>query len=132
MNKGKLFLIPVTLGKSTNSSVLPDGVMECARLLTHFIAENAKSARAFLKSLPSSIPLQQLHICELNEHTGTEELSGFLTPKHSKPNSTKPLPFATSPTPECMHQIRTDKRSNTNYDKCNTDPRTHQNANLLS
>ena len=80
MNKGKLFLIPVTLGKSTNSSVLPDGVMECARLLTHFIAENAKSARAFLKSLPSSIPLQQLHICELNEHTGTEELSGSLTP----------------------------------------------------
>lgn len=80
MNKGKLFLIPVTLGKSTNSSVLPDGAMECAKQLTHFIAENAKSARAFLKSLPSSTPLQQLHICELNEHTGREELSGFLTP----------------------------------------------------
>ena len=80
MSKGKLLLIPVTLGKSKNSSVLPDGVIDCARQLTYFIAENAKSARAFLKSLPSSIPLQQLHICELNEHTGPEELSGFLTP----------------------------------------------------
>ena len=69
MSKGKLLLIPVTLGKSKNSSVLPDGVIDCARQLTYFIAENAKSARAFLKSLPSSIPLQQLHICELNEHT---------------------------------------------------------------
>lgn len=80
MSKGKLFLIPVPLGKSTNASVLPDGVMECTKLLTHFIAENAKSARAFLKSLPSTIPLQQLSICELNEHTETEELSGLLTP----------------------------------------------------
>ena len=80
MSKGKLYLIPVTLGTSTNSEVLPTGVMECAKQLTHFIAENAKSARAFLKSLPSSIPLQQLHIRELNEHTGTEELSGLLVP----------------------------------------------------
>ena len=78
MNKGKLFLIPVTLGKSTNSSVLPDGVMECAKQLTHFIAENAKSARAFLKSLPSDTPLQQIEIRELNEHTNSNLLPELL------------------------------------------------------
>ncbi len=80
MSAGRLFLIPVTLGRSTVESVLADGVIKCAKQLQHFIAENAKSARAFLKSLPSDIPLQQIHISELNEHTSPNELSGLLAP----------------------------------------------------
>ncbi|MFT3850499.1 MAG: SAM-dependent methyltransferase [Propionivibrio sp.] len=80
MNKGRLFLIPVTLGETATKSVLPDGVIECARQLQYFVAENAKSARAFLKSLPPLIPLQQIHISELNEHTSPEELAVLLSP----------------------------------------------------
>ena len=80
MSAGRLFLIPVTLGKSSTESVLPEEVIARAKRLSRFIAENAKSARAFLKSLPADTPLQQIQICELNEHTSPEELSGLLSP----------------------------------------------------
>lgn len=68
MNKGILYLIPVPLGATPTDAVLPRPVREQAALLQHFIAENAKSARAFLKALPSKTPLQKITITELNEH----------------------------------------------------------------
>ena len=80
MNKGRLFLIPVPLGPSAVDAVLPQPVRDCAKQLTHFVAENAKSARAFLKSLPSDTPLQQIEIHELNEHTSSNALPGLLAP----------------------------------------------------
>ncbi len=80
MNKGRLFLIPVPLGPSAVNGVLPQPVRDCAKQLTHFVAENAKSARAFLKSLPSDTPLQQIEINELNEHTSANALPGLIAP----------------------------------------------------
>ncbi len=80
MTKGRLFLIPVPLGPSPVDSVLPQPVRDCARRLQHFVAENAKSARAFLKSLPSDTPLQQIEIHELNEHTSPNALPDLLAP----------------------------------------------------
>ena len=80
MNKGRLFLIPVPLGQTPVESVLPQPVRDCARQLKHFVAENAKSARAFLKSLPSDTPLQQIEIRELNEHTNSNLLPELLAP----------------------------------------------------
>ena len=80
MTPGKLFLIPVPLGASPAPEVLPASVIGRARVLTHFVAENAKSARAFLKSLPTETPIQQIDIRELNEHTPQEALSDLLAP----------------------------------------------------
>ena len=80
MNKGKLHLIPVTLGQTPVAEVLPAAVIDCAKRLTHFVAENAKSARAFLKALPSDAPLQQIEIAELSEHTPANALPGLLAP----------------------------------------------------
>ncbi|MFZ4536811.1 SAM-dependent methyltransferase [Propionivibrio sp.] len=80
MNKGRLFLIPVPLGLTATDSVLPQPVIDRARHLKHFVAENAKSARAFLKSLPSATPLQQIEISELNEHTSPAALPELLAP----------------------------------------------------
>jgi 16S rRNA (cytidine1402-2'-O)-methyltransferase len=80
MSKGKLYLIPVTLGQTPVDTALPQSVRDRARCLEHFIAENAKSARAFLKSLPSDTPLQQIEIRELSEHTSPSELSELLAP----------------------------------------------------
>jgi 16S rRNA (cytidine1402-2'-O)-methyltransferase len=80
MNKGKLYLIPVPLGQTTIEAVLPQTVRECAKHLNHFVAENAKSARAFLKSLPSDTALQQIEIQELNEHTLPGDLQKLLAP----------------------------------------------------
>lgn len=79
MKPGTLFLIPVPLGP-TNTSVLPQAVCAQAASLRHFVAENAKSARAFLKSLPHTLPLQEIAISELNEHTASAAMPALLDP----------------------------------------------------
>ncbi len=75
-----LYLIPTPLGPSPLTAILPTEVIEQIRPLTHFIAENAKTARAFLKQVKTILPLQQLHIQELNEHTPTVALKELLIP----------------------------------------------------
>lgn len=80
MSNGTLYLIPVPLGQTPPEHVLSAPALAHARTLTHFVAENAKSARAFLKSLPSDTPLQQIEISELSEHTPTAALPDLLAP----------------------------------------------------
>lgn len=80
MNPGRLYLIPVPLGTSPVAEVLPVSVIGHARRLKHFVAENAKSARAFLKSLPTDTPLQLIDIRELNEHTSQDAIPELLAP----------------------------------------------------
>jgi 16S rRNA (cytidine1402-2'-O)-methyltransferase len=80
MNKGRLYLIPVPLGPTAVAAVLPQAVLACARGLGHFVAENAKSARAFLKLLPADLPVQEIWIQELNQHTPASELPALLAP----------------------------------------------------
>ncbi|MES2771469.1 MAG: SAM-dependent methyltransferase [Pseudomonadota bacterium] len=80
MKTGTLYLIPVPLGASSPTAVLPLPVLECAQQLKHFVVENAKSARVFLKTLPSHWPLQDLQLAELNEHTARAQLSDLLAP----------------------------------------------------
>ncbi|MDR1935411.1 MAG: SAM-dependent methyltransferase [Candidatus Accumulibacter sp.] len=80
MNTGTLSLIPVPLGPSPARDVLPEPVIAQTARLRHFVAENAKSARAFLKSLPSESPLRQIDIQELNEHTPPDALPRLLAP----------------------------------------------------
>jgi 16S rRNA (cytidine1402-2'-O)-methyltransferase len=73
--RGSLCLVPNTLdlgSADTGASlqaVLPLGVIRDAARLTHWVAENAKSARAFLKRVdtvvPLAQPLQTLSITEL-------------------------------------------------------------------
>lgn len=71
---GQLILVPNTLdlGSSDGADlrqVLALGVLETAARLTHWVAENAKTTRAFLKRVdalvPLAHPLQALSIVEL-------------------------------------------------------------------
>ncbi|MCM8596802.1 SAM-dependent methyltransferase [Accumulibacter sp.] len=78
--RGHLYLIPVPLGQTPPVSVLPDPVLACTRRLTHFVAENARTARAFIRSVGSTWPLQQILISELNEHTPASEVASLLEP----------------------------------------------------
>lgn len=77
---GTLYLIPVPLASHTPETVLPAPVLEITRSLTHFVAENAKSARAFLKAAGTPHVLQTIRISELNEHTQADQLEGLLQP----------------------------------------------------
>jgi 16S rRNA (cytidine1402-2'-O)-methyltransferase len=80
---GILYLIPSTLGDAcTIEAVLPPRIREVCMGLRHFIVENEKSARAFLKRLSLDIPIQEFNLTLLNEHTNLkkEDLSVLLQP----------------------------------------------------
>ncbi len=77
---GTLYLIPVPLGTSAPETVLPPPVLGIVRSLRHFVAENAKSARAFLKAAAIPVPLQEISITELNEHTRDADAEALLAP----------------------------------------------------
>ncbi|MGH8700076.1 MAG: SAM-dependent methyltransferase [Burkholderiales bacterium] len=68
-SRGTLYLIPVALGGNDAVSVVPPATINVARRLRTFIAENAKSARAFLKAIAHPGPLQELSFHVLDEHT---------------------------------------------------------------
>lgn len=72
--KGKLYLVPAPLdfGCATQSpitDVLPELTLRTAARLQHWVCENAKSTRAYLKRVgehfPLAAPMQQQHLQEL-------------------------------------------------------------------
>lgn len=67
--RGTLYLIPVALGGDNALALLAPDTIDTARGLRTFIAENAKSARGFLKAIAHPGPLQELKIHTLDEHT---------------------------------------------------------------
>ena len=93
---GRLYLVPAPLDFGCNDLVnlqntMPMGTLEIASRLQHWISENAKSARGYLKRvneiIPLSSPLQALHIQELprevhkkGDHNGNFDASPLLSP----------------------------------------------------
>src|SRR5471032_1209665 len=82
---GTLYLIPNTLGDTEAlSHVIPEHVQAITARLDYFVAENAKTARAFLKLIDAqhtlAKPLQEITIAELNVNTPAQALAGLLAP----------------------------------------------------
>lgn len=94
---GILYLVPNTLGPIPTDSSLPsedgaralDGILPrevqaIAARLDYFVAENAKTTRAFLKLLGQGQPLaktiQEISIAELNVNTDAQALPALLAP----------------------------------------------------
>ena len=75
-----LYLIPVTLGDTAIEKVLPSYNKEIILGIKHFIVEDVRSARRFLKKVERSINIDELSFYPLNKHTSPEEISGYLKP----------------------------------------------------
>lgn len=76
---GTLYLIPVGLGGDDAVSLVPPATRHVALKLRRFIAENPKSARRFLQAIGHPVPLQQIEMHVLDEHTrDIEPLLGWL------------------------------------------------------
>ncbi|MCD7899831.1 MAG: SAM-dependent methyltransferase [Bacteroides sp.] len=75
-----LYLIPVTLGETDIESVLPSYNKEVILNIRHFIVEDIRSARRFLKKVDKSIDIDLLTFYPLNKHTSPDDISGYLTP----------------------------------------------------
>ena len=80
MKTGTLYLIPVPLGATPPVESLPANVLATIFPLKHFVVEQAKTARAFLKAAGTATVLQELQLEELNEHTKAAELDRLLAP----------------------------------------------------
>lgn len=79
MPSGTLYLFPVTLGETEISPVIPAFNIELIKTISVFIAEDAKSARRFLKQCGYT-DLNKAEILLLNEHTKQGDISSLLSP----------------------------------------------------
>lgn len=75
-----LYLIPVTLGDTPVSQVLPAYNREVIMGIRHFIVEDVRSARRFLKRVEKEIDIDALTFYPLNKHTAPEAIAGYLRP----------------------------------------------------
>jgi len=77
---GGLYLVPTLLGPAPVAASLPRDVVALVCGLDGFVAESAKSARHFLKSVGYPRALTEVPIAELNEHTPIAALPALLAP----------------------------------------------------
>lgn len=93
---GKLYLVPAPLDfgceqQTDLRAVLPMGTINLAATLTHWICENAKSTRAYLKRIqeiaPLTQPIQEMSLVELpreihkkGDHQGSFDVRALLLP----------------------------------------------------
>ncbi|WP_372945722.1 SAM-dependent methyltransferase [Muriicola sp.] len=78
--KGKLYLIPTTLGDTAPLEVLPISIKQAVEEIDHYIVENEKSARHFIKNIAPRKSQPSLHIEQLNKFTEPELIPSFLDP----------------------------------------------------
>lgn len=74
----KLFLIPTTLGENEPLEVLPISVKKVIESVDHFIVENEKSARRFIKKISPRKSQASLTISVLDKYTDAIESQGYL------------------------------------------------------
>lgn len=77
-SKGKLFLIPVTLGDMAPLEVLPIAIKRVIENTDEYIVENEKSARQFIKRVSGGKSQSSLTLHQLNKFTLPAEVPGFL------------------------------------------------------
>ena len=82
-----LYLLPVTLGDTPVEKVLPSYNKEIISGIRHFIVEDIRSARRFLKKVDREIDIDALTFYPLNKHTSPEDISGYLKPAVADPGA---------------------------------------------
>ena len=75
-----LYLIPNLLGETPVEQVLPPYNREIILGIRHFIVEDVRTARRFLKLVDRSIDIDQLTFYTLNKHTSPDEVASMLKP----------------------------------------------------
>jgi len=75
-----LYLIPTSLGECSFDKILPTQNTQIVTDLKHFVVEDVRTARRFLKKANPAIEINDLTFYVLNQHTTPEELSSFLSP----------------------------------------------------
>jgi 16S rRNA (cytidine1402-2'-O)-methyltransferase len=75
-----LYLLPCPIAAGSLDASLPAEVIATARRLEHFLVEDAKTARAFLKELGHPKPIRDLAIDEIGHAPRAESIDAWLAP----------------------------------------------------
>lgn len=78
--RGKLYLIPTTLGEMNPHDVLPQTVKRTIDFIENYIVENEKTARKFIKSIHPEKTQSSLKISTLNKYTEAAEYNTMISP----------------------------------------------------
>jgi 16S rRNA (cytidine1402-2'-O)-methyltransferase len=77
---GKLYLIPTTLGEMQPEDVLPQSIKRSIDFIDHYIVENEKTARRFIKSVHPDKKQAELKLSLLNKHTEESDYLKMMQP----------------------------------------------------
>lgn len=76
--RGNLYLIPTTLGDNEPLEVMPISVKATVEHLTHFIVENEKTARRFIKKITPLKPQPNLQLKLIDKYVDPVEVNSYL------------------------------------------------------
>ncbi len=77
---GTLYLLPNRISESAPEEELPEGTLTIARTCNYFLAENAKSARSYLKAIGHPKPISELKVVEIGHEPDLSKVSEWLKP----------------------------------------------------
>ena len=75
-----LYMIPVPISDGALQDMMPMGNFDIIKEIRHFIVENIRTARRFLKKTDPGIDISQITFYELNGHTDEKIISTYLEP----------------------------------------------------
>lgn len=78
--KGNIYLIPNFLGESSTEKSFPQENVTLIRRIKHFIVEDIRTVRRFLKKVDKGINIDELTFFVLDKHTRPEDIPSFLKP----------------------------------------------------
>lgn len=77
---GTVYLIPSTLGDMAPLEVLPISIKQAIEKIDHYVVENEKTARHFIKKISPRKSQPSLKLSVLNKFTEPQEIPSFLDP----------------------------------------------------
>ncbi len=80
MAKGKIYMMPMTMGAENAEQVIPTEVLERIKNIRFFIVENVKTTRRFLRSIDKTFPIDDSTFFEINKRVQPEQLYEFVQP----------------------------------------------------
>ncbi len=80
MPEPALYLIPVTLGDTSHDHVLPAYNASIVGTIRHFIVEEIRTARRFLRRMDRNFPIDDCTFYEMGKHADTSRFAEYLRP----------------------------------------------------
>lgn len=75
-----LYLIPVTIGDTLHENVLPSYNAHVVGQIRHFVVEEIRTARRFLRRMDREFPIDDCTFYEMGKHADVSRFSEYLAP----------------------------------------------------